>query len=276
MFKHSKAHRSKLDLTSSQVTSRQMIGIIAATMLVVLLAPIGVRAAPQLTQTVINDASGTFKAGVDASGNLQVKSRQNGSWTVGASQNGTWNVGVNNTSSNPVPVTGSVGIDPSSNTVQLGNPANSPGFVEDVGAPGRIAFQQSVQLNFTAGDSMSSNFILVPAGKRLVIGFVSAGWVIPNGQKILQVSVETLFQGHDAFHFFAPVLSGTSTGINAPPPGDWFALSQETELYAEHLSNPGGDVVINVFRSDSTGSGNGALTVSGYLIDCSGSVPCQS
>jgi hypothetical protein len=281
MFKHSQRNRSQPDpLAPSHVTTRQVIGIIAATMLVVLLAPVGVRAAPQLTQTVINDATGTFKAGVDASGNLQVKSSQNGTWivgasqngtwNVGASQNGTWNVGVNNSSSNPVPVSGSVRIDPSSNTVQLGNPANSPGLVEDVGAPGRIAFQKEVDVNFTAGDDHTSNFILVPAGKRLVIEFVSAGWVIPNGQKILQVSIETIFQGHDAFHFVAPAFTGTSAI------GDWFSLSQETALYAEHLSNPGGDVVINAWRSDTTGSGNGGLTVSGYLIDCSGSVPCQS
>jgi hypothetical protein len=281
MFKHSQRDRSELDpLTPSGVTSRQIVGIIAATMLVVLLAPVGVRAAPQLTQMVINDATGTFKAGVDASGNLQVKSSQNGTWNVGASQNGTWNVGasqngawnvgVNNSSSNPVPVSGTVGIDTSSNTVQLGNPANSPGLVEDVGAPGRIAFQESVQLDFTAGDTHTANVILVPAGKRLVIEFVSAGWVIPSGQTIVQLSVETIFQGHDAFHFFAPVMTGSSTI------GDWAALSQETSLYADHLSNPGGDVAINVYRSDSTGSGNGALTVSGYLIDCSGSVPCQS
>jgi len=76
--------------------------------------------------------------------------------------------------------------------------------------------------------------------------------------------METHFQGNDAFHFFAPVSSGTSTIW------DWIAVSQETELYAEHLSNPRGDVVIDVFRWDSTGTGNGALTVSGYLIDCLG------
>jgi hypothetical protein len=281
MFKHSQRDRSELDpLTPSGVTSRQIVGIIAATMLVALLAPVGVRAAPQLTQMVINDATGTFKAGVDASGNLQVKSSQNGTWNVGASQNGTWNVGasqngawnvgVNNSSSNPVPVSGTVGIDTSSNTVQLGNQANSPGLVEDVSSPGRIAFQESAQLDFTAGDPHTANVILVPAGKRLVIQFVSAAWIVPNGQQVVRVSIETIFQGHDAFHFFAPASSGT-TSI-----GDWITLSQETELYAEHLSNPGGDLAINAWRSDSTGSGNGALTVSGYLIDCSGSVPCQS
>jgi len=156
LFEHSQRDRSELDpLSPSHVTGRQIIGIIAATMLVVLLAPVGVRAAPQLTQMEINDATGTFKAGVDAGGNLQVKSSQNGTWNVGASQNGTWNVGVNNSSSNPIPVSGSVGIDPSSNSVQLGNPANSPGLVEDVSAPGRIAFQKEVQLDFTA-DTHSS------------------------------------------------------------------------------------------------------------------------
>jgi hypothetical protein len=83
-------------------------------------------------------------------------------------------VRVNNTSANPVPV-----------TIQGGNTGSGNRLpTQNVNEPGRHPFQESIVLNSGAGCApfvCSTSFSPVPAGKRLVVTYVSAVFVSSNG-----------------------------------------------------------------------------------------------
>ena len=175
-------------------------------------------------------------------------------------------VTVVNTPAQPVPtsaqgttlVAGSVGIDPANNTVQLSS--TSPLSIRDVDNPAFQPFQKTALLTQSPGTNASSLTIAtVPAGKRLVIEFISASGQVPPGQHVESWPVMTV----------APPTGGAQHEllVNAQPPaviGDaLFRASQQVRLYADS----GSTVQTIIRRNSGAGSATYLMTVSGYLVD---------
>lgn len=179
-------------------------------------------------------------------------------------------VTVANTSANPVPTVAqgtttvggtvnignspTVGISPSANTVQIGNTTNTPVLVRDVDSnAARQPFQATTNLVFTSGFNNQGAFIAsVPAGKRLVIEYVSMVLLLPTGQKPSQAEIVT-----DNFPHFLIATQQGSFGVF-----DTFSVSQQVRLYADS------SVAFNVVRSANDGvDGSLTATISGYLIN---------
>jgi hypothetical protein len=172
--------------------------------------------------------------------------------TVGAQQSGTWNVGINGTPT--------VGLDVGNNTVKIDTASPLP--VRDADEPARTAFQAMGSGDFDFGSNQTTiDLTTVPAGKRLVIQYVSATMRLPNGHKFTEVSLFTAFDGNGGVSLFL-VPSLTASDANS----DYFAASQPVFKYA----GAGTLVTARLFR-DSAGvgvSGAGIVAISGYLIDC--------
>ncbi|KRA29873.1 MULTISPECIES: hypothetical protein [unclassified Nocardioides] len=152
-------------------------------------------------------------------------------------------VAVNNTGANPVPVTGNVGV---SGSVAV--------------ADNREPFEKRVDLADAGGSVDTGNF-QVPAGKRLVVEFISASVNVPSGQTPL-LSANA---GTGALGFPIPVqLQGVGNGnafyegatpvLDFAAPGSFYSITLERQLPA------GGQV---------TGDGGGYVYLSGYLIPAS-------
>ena len=178
-------------------------------------------------------------------------------------------VTVANTTTDPVPVvqqgtttvSGSVSITGTptvnvanfpagSGTVNVSSTPNAPLFVRDVDN-GRQPFQQSITGRST-GDGVQATFDVVPAGKRLVIEFVSALMSLPTGQKIAFAAVS----GNNAHYLtFSPLST-----LNGE---DRFVISQPMRLYLNAGENP----VVFFTRAAITGDVKIDASISGYLID---------
>jgi hypothetical protein len=98
----------------------------------------------------------------------------------------------------------------------------------------------------------------VPAGKRLVIEHVSAKAALTEGQHLTETSIATLQVGGGSAikHYFAASFQGNTPGI-----ADYYAISQQTHLYAI------GGVQVFAFRNGTLGTAQVNISVSGYLID---------
>lgn len=158
------------------------------------------------------------------------------------------NVKVINTESEPVPVSGTINVGnlgssplPVTGTVNVGNLGDSPLPVRDVDNPA----WQPVRF--------SSSFT-VPAGKRLVIEYVSAAYSTELGCGALEVG---LFSGLFLLQTFFPSVVGVDVTGN-----HLRGLSQETRVYV----NAGSTVRFESHGSNCTHDVNNR-NVTGYLVD---------
>lgn len=140
----------------------------------------------------------------------------------------------------------------------VANTADEPVPTRDVDNPAREPFQRFLveQLNdgeFSAGDRVSFS---VPAGKRLVIEYVSLLSVVPTGQK-LRVKIDAFAGGHGSHQL---TLSGEGSFQGGR---DDYKASHLTRIYAD----PGTDVFIRVARNSTSGIAGINASVSGYLVD---------
>jgi hypothetical protein len=220
-------------LPPSGLTGRQLTAIAVAFALAIVLAPVGARAA-QFVSSIITDPGGVNQATVDRGGNLHVA--------------GTMSVD----SSTPV----SVSVDDT-----------TPVSVTSLDDPGRHPFEATAGDTFeSVGEFAIADFPLVPAGKRLVLEYVSVLARIPSGQRLLQVELTPL--ASNAIHLLpAPTFTGTGA---ITPLLDHYVTSQDLRLYVA-----GNSQLRVVAERDSTlGHGTLLVSISGYLIDCSAS-PCS-
>jgi hypothetical protein len=107
----------------------------------------------------------------------------------------------------------------------LGIDSSTPIATTDASA--RQSFQERLVANIPGGQFAGQASFTVPTGKRLIIQFVSAGWVVAAGDRIGQVTVDTETDGVVATHHFAAVFTGPRAG------GDTWSVSQDTSLYAD-------------------------------------------
>jgi len=185
-------------------------------------------------------------------------------------------VDVVNTPANPVPVTGSV-----TGTVELA-PDASVLIDNTVADPVRVRSVNDAIQPVQASASCSANpgvlgcapadFYTVPAGKRLVIEYVSMSTCTLIGGSA-QLSITTTVGGGSATHFVntAPPATGPGTtafACNFPGASSTTAVGQQVRLYAD----AGTIVFVEGDRANNSigqisGVESFAFSISGYLVD---------
>jgi hypothetical protein len=170
------------------------------------------------------------------------------------------NVHVVNT---PLPVQGTVNVGnfPASSTVsgsvsitgtpdvKVTNTASAPVLTRDVDNPALQPFQNVRVISTPAGLLGGDETFTVPAGKRLVIEFVSFQGSWPAGQATTRLFIGVCNSGGGACQtrfFFPAVPQGPDFGGDS-----LFTASSPTRLYAD----PGTDVTVSVRRNAAAGTG---------------------
>jgi hypothetical protein len=164
-------------------------------------------------------------------------------------------VTVTNTSKNPVP-TAAQGTTQVSGSVNVNNASGSPVPVFGVESFASNDFQTTALLVFNDGDFAEVVTIpAAPAGKLLIIDFVTVNSQLPTGQKVRLIFFTQGTVGIQ--HFFAPTKVGTDVT------NDILSMSLPTRM------STGTTLMINATRFDGTGNqGTGfvAIGISGHLV----------
>ena len=165
---------------------------------------------------------------------------------------------VVNSQSEPVPVTG---------TVSVSNLGGAPLPVRDVDNPARQPFQANI-IDIPIG-LPNPVFFTVPAGKRLVIEYVSADIEADNTQcpNAPRYELTTTAGGVTLDHFFYTKDAGTlGTSVNDDTKA--FGLSQQTRIYADPNTQVRLDIRTGTFPTCGFHLNEGSgIRVSGYLVD---------
>ncbi len=173
-------------------------------------------------------------------------------------------VRVINTPAEPVPVVGNVGVvgtptvglSPSANTVNIAMPTSPlPVQVTEVAPRQPVqVFKHVEPLPF----DLEQPIYTVPAGKRLVVEYVSTYMVIPVGSGAF-ANITTEVGGTTARHYL-PMTEQTTydAGTTEVSVGQ-----QLTRLYAD----PGTTVVYEVHRNTGSLNTETEISFSGYLVD---------
>jgi hypothetical protein len=192
----------------------------------------------------------------------QAQGTTNIAGTVQAQQSGAWNVGISGTPDVNLASGASVGINPSGNTVQVGNTASAPVLVRDVDSPARQPFQDFNSIDLVAPFGNTERVLFtVPTDKRLVIEFISLLALMPADQKSTVTLRTFINDGHPSTSFGKSFLVLTAQGtFNAT---DIYTASQPVRIYAD----PGTEVFFLVSRTSGTGSAQYQVCISGYFVD---------
>jgi hypothetical protein len=166
-------------------------------------------------------------------------------------------VTVVNTASNPVPVsitgtpTVNIGNLPDgTNLVQVASSTNAPVVVRDADNPARQIYQRSLQSSQSNVTSWFVVFDAVPAGKRLVVEFISVEVDVPVGQNAIRV---TLDRQDRSVHRFPLSLQGSGL----------FVAAQQMRMYFEAGESPR----VAAFKDSFSGAIFLDATITGYYID---------
>ena len=130
--------------------------------------------------------------------------------------------------------------------------------VRDADNPARQGFQQEVGVKVEEGGNTGLTDFEVPAGKRLIIEYVSAEVHTPAGQSC-DVRVGTFNNDTGRSHFFA------ATQVAPTNLGNDIMVSQMTRLYADPGTKVG--VVVRRVATSQAGSLQGVVSISGYLVN---------
>jgi hypothetical protein len=98
----------------------------------------------------------------------------------------------------------------------------------------------------------------VPAGRRLVLEFISAQVDVPVGQRVA-LKISATVGGRDAAHDFVLARVGMTDR-------DWFVATHAARLYAD----PGTTVRVLVLRTSGEGTGNAIVNLVGQLVPLDG------
>jgi hypothetical protein len=203
---------------------------------------------------VINAAADPVPVKIDPTTNtVKIDGATN---TVKASQTGAWSVGITGTPT--VVLSGAPTVSLASGaTVQLGNTAASPAIVRNVDRASAQPFRMTLNATFSAGFAATSptNSLVVPAGKHLVIEFVTVLITLPNGQA-------SQFARLDASGPFNEYLLVTAVGNDGAGKANFVGTHRVFVIL-----EPGMSVNAFAIRNGGTDSGTVAMTVSGYLED---------
>jgi hypothetical protein len=136
------------------------------------------------------------------------------------------------------------------------NPTSVPVPVKDLDNPALQPFQWFFSITFDPTQGTNGQSFTVPAGKRLVIEFVSATVALERGL-LVDAVVTTTVNGIEGKHHFIPTMVGAAWGFQYS-----YLISMETRLYAD----PGTKVEF-ALTDNYTGNGGSWGTISGYLVN---------
>ena len=163
-----------------------------------------------------------------------------------APQPPTLDVKVVNSTSEPVPIAG---------TINVGNLVSNPLPVRDVDNPARQPVQGAATCSVFEGGSCQRAIYVVPAGKRLVIEYASMEAHVSDN-RTPRMWIYTAIGGHEIRHF-----------LPIPPPvpglGLTTSIGQQVRLYAD----PGTGVGVSGVVDDSSGTAVFKFNIYGYLVD---------
>ena len=152
---------------------------------------------------------------------------------------------------------------PSTANVNVVNTATNPVPVRDV-ANAKQPFHILASVTIPSTTESASTSFTVPAGKRLVIEFVSGYNTLATGQKLRAVNVLTWVSGQFNRHYVS-ILHGAPFNIG----NEEFVISQPMKVYAD--GGPDTPVQVSFFREFAIGGPHTEttvlLTISGYLED---------
>jgi len=154
---------------------------------------------------------------------------------------------------------------PSPTNVNVVNTTASPVPVRDVDNPARQPFQAEAVGGFADGASTTGDITIgaVPAGKRLVIEYVSVFGTMLPGQKMIRASIQT----EDVSIY----LRISPQGSNAGGSRDYFIASEDWRVTGKLRPSFRGTGERDSFAGANPDSVT--FTISGYLVDCPECVP---
>ena len=176
--------------------------------------------------------------------------------TVKATQTGPWNVGIAGVPS--VTFSGAPAVSLAAGTaVQIGNLASNPALVRSVDRPAAQPYRALVSADFSNGVTTATTVLTagVPAGKRLVIEFVTTYVHLPTSQIAI---VAGLGSTGSLDHYI------TLTGVGNDANGRSIFVGTHRVFV---IFEPDTRVTVSALRNSSTGTGQVAMTISGYLVD---------
>jgi hypothetical protein len=176
-------------------------------------------------------------------------------------------VKVINTTADPVPVTGTINVgnlgtsplpvqvvnasgQPATvtGTVNVTNAGNGPLIVREAA---RVPFQHALNLTMNAGESFSFAQVAIPAGKLLVVEYVSGLATLPSGQQMKWLYINTA--PTSLFEHILP--------FNLQSASQIFIASGPVRMYLM------GGLEIGVARNGTAGSAPVEASITGYLVD---------
>jgi hypothetical protein len=173
--------------------------------------------------------------------------------------------GINATPTHAGPVvsgTVNIGNTPLPVTIAGDTTINGTVKIQDVDNPARQPWQHRFSLGVATGTVVSCDSADVPAGKLLVIEYVSANEDLLPDAIMTHLDVITTQGGHQVRHFFTP----TPTGRELASTARAFVVSQATRLYAE-AGTGSVEVCAQIGTDFKSSSGDAQAGLSGYLVD---------
>lgn len=134
--------------------------------------------------------------------------------------------------------------------------------VRDVTSPALQPFQHKATIGIPAGLLGDDALFAVPAGKRLVIEFVSFNVYLPAGQDVTYLWVQINNPSRPDATFYFPATFQASDFVGGQDVYQFVAASP-TRLYAD----PGSTVELAVRRTSDVGEGLASVSVSGHLVN---------
>ena len=174
---------------------------------------------------------------------------------------GTPSVNVANVPAVSLSGTPVVRLSPAANVVTVGNSSVAPVPMRDVDRQIREPFSITFENFINDGQQFTpAGTYTVPAGKRLVLEYVSLEGYLPLNQRMLfGMSVGVNNQG--TIHFLSSTHQGTF--LDGATQYEEFVASQPVAIFV----NAGVDIEPFVRRSAATGHGHYEGTLFGYLVD---------
>jgi len=140
--------------------------------------------------------------------------------------------------------------------VEVVNNENSPIPVHDVDKPTIQPFQKELNFDFNPANTGGGSSFVVPAGKRLVIEFVSGNIHLEQG-KALSFSISANVNGTTAHHRLL---------LNELWPWGIYSMSYNVSQNLKIYADPLAEVLVYVNNTEG-GDGCVFVSVSGYLVD---------
>lgn len=155
-----------------------------------------------------------------------------------------------------------VGIDPNSDGVTVRNTSSQPvpiaGTVSNADEPARSPYQDGFGFELANGITTERALSPLPADKRLVIEYFSATATVPSGQTGF-FFIKTRAGGVTALHTVPAVASFQDSAF---PGSDLLVAAQSIRLYADAGTSP----TVSFRRSSGAGAASYSAFVSGYFV----------